>query len=130
MPSSTHTQDLSMDLQRTSKMMKLIEYQVTCNSISFVSYAFLSFHLILIHLLSFFLSNAEHPNVISVFLNKRKELHTTRSWGLLGFEQNGRILKESLMYKARFGKDVIVANFDTGNVFFFIFYQRIWNVGS
>lgn len=52
---------------------------------------------------------------MSVFLDKGKKLHTTRSWEFLGLEKNGRIPKESLMHQARFGEDVIIANLDTGN---------------
>ena len=32
----------------------------------------------------FFGSLAEHPNVVSVFENQPRKLHTTRSWDFLG----------------------------------------------
>lgn len=58
--------------------------------------------------------NAEHPNVVSVFLNKARKLHTTRSWNFLGLENNGVIHHSSIWKKARFGEDIIIANLDTG----------------
>ncbi|KAJ8899407.1 hypothetical protein K2173_018381 [Erythroxylum novogranatense] len=60
------------------------------------------------------LSNAEHPSVVSVFLNQGRKLHTTHSWSFLGLEQNGRVPSSSLWKKARFGGDVIIGNLDTG----------------
>ncbi|KAJ9187098.1 hypothetical protein P3X46_002594 [Hevea brasiliensis] len=57
---------------------------------------------------------AKHPEVISVFLNKGKKLHTTRSWSFLGLERDGWIPVSSLWTRARFGEDVIIANLDTG----------------
>ncbi|KAM7279561.1 hypothetical protein ACFE04_006695 [Oxalis oulophora] len=58
---------------------------------------------------------AKHPDVVSVFPNQRRLLHTTRSWQFLGLEgTNGVIPSNSLWKKARFGEDVIIANFDSG----------------
>ncbi|XP_028780771.1 subtilisin-like protease SBT5.4 [Neltuma alba] len=57
---------------------------------------------------------ARHPRVLSVFMNRGRKLHTTRSWDFLGLEQNGVIPSSSLWNKARFGEDVIIANLDTG----------------
>ncbi|PQQ01477.1 subtilisin-like protease SBT5.4 [Prunus yedoensis var. nudiflora] len=57
---------------------------------------------------------AEHPNVISVFLNKGSKLETTRSWNFLGLERNGLIPSHSIWMKARLGEDTIIANIDTG----------------
>ncbi|KAI9079122.1 hypothetical protein K1719_038961 [Acacia pycnantha] len=58
---------------------------------------------------------ARHPRVLSVFLNRGRKLHTTRSWDFLGLEQrNGVIPSNSLWNKARFGEGVIIANLDTG----------------
>lgn len=57
---------------------------------------------------------AEHPNVASVFLNKRRKLHTTHSWDFLGLERNGVIRKASVWAKA-LGEDSIIGNLDTGN---------------
>lgn len=57
---------------------------------------------------------AKHPNVVSVFLNKGRQLHTTRSWDFLRLERDGIIPSGSLWTKARFGQDVIIGNLDTG----------------
>ncbi|XP_074374645.1 subtilisin-like protease SBT5.3 [Apium graveolens] len=57
---------------------------------------------------------AKHPDVVSVFLNKARKLHTTRSWDFLGLEHNGVVHPSSIWRKARFGEDVIIANLDTG----------------
>ena len=56
----------------------------------------------------------EHPNVVSVFLNKGRQLHTTHSWDFLGLERDGVIPTTSIWKKARFGEDTIIANLDTG----------------
>ncbi|KAL8507894.1 hypothetical protein ACS0TY_018443 [Phlomoides rotata] len=57
---------------------------------------------------------SKHPNVLSIFLNQGRKLHTTRSWDFLGLERNGGIRASSLWKKARFGEDTIIANLDTG----------------
>ncbi|KAE8724650.1 Subtilisin-like protease SBT5.4 [Hibiscus syriacus] len=57
---------------------------------------------------------AKHPNVVSVFLNKGRKLHTTRSWDFLRLERNGIVPLDSLWMKARFGEDTIIGNLDTG----------------
>ncbi|XP_054799845.1 subtilisin-like protease SBT5.3 [Prosopis cineraria] len=57
---------------------------------------------------------ARHPRVLSVFLNRGRKLHTTRSWDFMGLEHNGVISSGSIWNKARFGEDVIIANLDTG----------------
>ncbi|KAL9243889.1 hypothetical protein vseg_017726 [Gypsophila vaccaria] len=58
---------------------------------------------------------AKHSDVISVFPNKGRKLHTTRSWSFLGLENNnGEVPPNSLWKKARFGEDTIIANLDTG----------------
>ncbi|PKA58632.1 Subtilisin-like protease [Apostasia shenzhenica] len=57
---------------------------------------------------------SQDPRVVSVFPNRGRKLHTTRSWRFLGLEQDGGIPKESLWSKAKFGEDVIIANLDTG----------------
>ncbi|PIA43768.1 hypothetical protein AQUCO_01800075v1 [Aquilegia coerulea] len=54
------------------------------------------------------------PRVVSIFLNKGRKLHTTRSWDFLGLEKNGEIVPSSLWNKARLGEDTIIANLDTG----------------
>ncbi|KAI5406633.1 subtilisin-like protease SBT5.3 isoform X2 [Lathyrus oleraceus] len=58
---------------------------------------------------------AKHPNVVSVFENNGRKLHTTRSWGFMGLEDDyGVITSNSIWNKARFGEGVIIANLDTG----------------
>nr|GLL29429.1 subtilisin-like protease SBT5.3 [Ipomoea trifida] len=58
---------------------------------------------------------AKNPDVISVFLNKARQLQTTRSWDFLGLEGEGGLIQEgSIWKKARFGEDTIIANLDTG----------------
>ncbi|XP_062088491.1 subtilisin-like protease SBT5.4 [Humulus lupulus] len=58
---------------------------------------------------------AKHPEVVSVFINQGKKLHTTRSWGFMRLEKdNGDVPQMSLWNKAKFGKNTIIANLDTG----------------
>ncbi|KAI8556333.1 hypothetical protein RHMOL_Rhmol05G0244700 [Rhododendron molle] len=57
---------------------------------------------------------ARHPNVVSVFLNKGKHLHTTHSWEFMLLEQNGVAQHHSLWIKASYGEDIIIGNLDTG----------------
>ncbi|KAK3004434.1 hypothetical protein RJ639_020045 [Escallonia herrerae] len=57
---------------------------------------------------------AKHPKVVSLFLNKARKLHTTRSWDFLGLENNGVIHASSIWKKARFGENTIIGNLDTG----------------
>ncbi|KAL6986597.1 Subtilisin-like protease SBT5.3 [Sarracenia purpurea var. burkii] len=57
---------------------------------------------------------AKHPKVVSVFLNKGRKLHTTRSWDFLELESDGVINPGSIWTKARFGEDTIIGNLDTG----------------
>ncbi|KAF8054516.1 hypothetical protein N665_1327s0002 [Sinapis alba] len=57
---------------------------------------------------------AKHPNVVSIFLNKGRKLHTTHSWDFMLLEKHGVIHKSSLWKKAGFGEDTIIANLDTG----------------
>uniref|UniRef100_A0A5B7BTQ3 Putative subtilisin-like protease SBT5.3 n=1 Tax=Davidia involucrata TaxID=16924 RepID=A0A5B7BTQ3_DAVIN len=57
---------------------------------------------------------ARHPKVVSVFLNKGRKLHTTRSWDFLRLEDDGVIHPSSIWNKARFGEDIIIGNLDTG----------------
>ncbi|RZB56671.1 Subtilisin-like protease SBT5.4 [Glycine soja] len=54
-----------------------------------------------------------HPNVISVFLNKERKLHTTNSWNFLGLERNGVFPHDSVWKKTK-GEDIIIGNIDTG----------------
>jgi len=66
------------------------------------------------------LSLSKLPEVLSVFPNEARSLHTTRSWGFLGLEigagksENVDIPPGSLWRKGQFGKDVIIAHLDTG----------------
>ncbi|KAL5802079.1 hypothetical protein ACOSQ4_030384 [Xanthoceras sorbifolium] len=58
---------------------------------------------------------SKHPDVISVFLNKGRKLHTTRSWRFLGLEgDSGDVPIDSAWKKARFGENTIIGNLDTG----------------
>ncbi|KAE8695274.1 Subtilisin-like protein protease [Hibiscus syriacus] len=57
---------------------------------------------------------ARHPEVVSVFMNKGRKLHTTRSWEFLRVEQDGVVPSNSIWKKARYGKDTIIGNLDTG----------------
>ncbi|KAL6990589.1 hypothetical protein U1Q18_008706 [Sarracenia purpurea var. burkii] len=57
---------------------------------------------------------AKHPNVVSVFLNKGKYLHTTHSWEFMMLERNGVVPPNSLWEKANYGEDIIIGNLDTG----------------
>ncbi|KAK2412969.1 hypothetical protein P8452_73229 [Trifolium repens] len=57
---------------------------------------------------------AEHPEVVSVLLNRGRKLHTTHSWEFMSMEHNGVTPYESLFRKARYGEDVIMGNLDTG----------------
>ncbi|CAK9321726.1 unnamed protein product [Citrullus colocynthis] len=57
---------------------------------------------------------ARNPKVISVFENKARKLHTTRSWNFLGVENDVGIPSNSIWNAAKFGQDIIIANMDTG----------------
>lgn len=57
---------------------------------------------------------ADHPKVVSVFLNQGRKLHTTRSWDFLGLEHDGVVPPNSIWKKARYGEDTIIGNLDTG----------------
>ncbi|KAL9690644.1 hypothetical protein QQ045_011050 [Rhodiola kirilowii] len=57
---------------------------------------------------------ANHPDVVSVFPNNGRKLHTTRSWDFLGLEKDGMVPLKSIWTKARFGEDTIIGNLDTG----------------
>ncbi|XP_019158641.1 PREDICTED: subtilisin-like protease SBT5.3 [Ipomoea nil] len=58
---------------------------------------------------------AKNPEVISVFLNRARQLQTTRSWEFLGLEGEGGLIHDgSIWKKARFGEDTIIANLDGG----------------
>nr|GEW93920.1 subtilisin-like protease SBT5.3 [Tanacetum cinerariifolium] len=57
---------------------------------------------------------AKNPKVASVFLNRGRKLHTTRSWDFMGLENNGVIPSGSIWKKARFGENIIIGNLDTG----------------
>ncbi|GER33830.1 subtilase family protein [Striga asiatica] len=57
---------------------------------------------------------ANHPDVLSVLLNKAIKLHTTHSWDFLHLENDGLVKQSSLWEKARYGEDTIIATIDTG----------------
>ncbi|XP_038905648.1 subtilisin-like protease SBT5.4 [Benincasa hispida] len=57
---------------------------------------------------------AQNPNVVSVFENKKRQLHTTRTWGFLGLENDAGVPSNSIWKAARFGEDIIIGNLDTG----------------
>ncbi|XP_038903594.1 subtilisin-like protease SBT5.4 [Benincasa hispida] len=57
---------------------------------------------------------AKFPNVVSVFESQARKLHTTRSWKFLGIEKHEEIPSNYIWNVARFGDDIIIANFDTG----------------
>lgn len=58
----------------------------------------------------------EHQDVISVFADKAKELHTTHSWNFMSMENNAGVPSDTWK-AARFGEDTIIANLDTGKLF-------------
>ena len=60
--------------------------------------------------------DAENPKVVSVFLSQSHKLHTTRSWGFLGQEKNGRVRADSAWVKGKFGQNVIIGSLDTGKI--------------
>ncbi|KAG0499127.1 hypothetical protein HPP92_003818 [Vanilla planifolia] len=57
---------------------------------------------------------SSHPAVISVFESKLKQLHTTRTWSLLGLQTKGDVPSTSAWAEGDFGEDVIIAHLDTG----------------
>jgi hypothetical protein len=50
--------------------------------------------------------------VVSIFLNKVRELHTTHSWDFLGLERN--VIQKSSLWSKTKGEDIIIGNLDTG----------------
>ncbi|XP_028751923.1 subtilisin-like protease Glyma18g48580 [Neltuma alba] len=56
----------------------------------------------------------KNPKVVSVFPSQSHQLYTTRSWGFLGQERNGRVRADSAWVKGRFGQNVIIGGVDTG----------------
>ncbi|XP_022951982.1 subtilisin-like protease SBT5.3 [Cucurbita moschata] len=58
---------------------------------------------------------ARSPQVISVLENRGRKLHTTNSWRFLGVEDDDEgIPSNSIWNAAQFGRDMIIANIDTG----------------
>ncbi|PIA62003.1 hypothetical protein AQUCO_00200177v1 [Aquilegia coerulea] len=57
---------------------------------------------------------SRHPDVVSVFLNKEKELQTTHSWDFLGVIKDNKIPHKSILKKAKLGENVIIGNIDSG----------------
>lgn len=60
--------------------------------------------------------DAEHPEVVSVFLNKLRKLHTTHSWEFMDMKRGNVVPPDSVFRKARYGEDSIIAHLDTGIV--------------
>ncbi|KAL6520424.1 hypothetical protein OROHE_017012 [Orobanche hederae] len=56
---------------------------------------------------------AKHPDVVSVLPNRGRKLHTTHSWDFLMLERDGLVHRSSLMEKARYGEDTIIATLDS-----------------
>ena len=50
-----------------------------------------------------------YPGVVSVFPNRGRKLHTTRSWQFMGLERGGDVPHWSAWEKARYGEDTISA---------------------
>ncbi|KAL6839476.1 hypothetical protein ACP4OV_030746 [Aristida adscensionis] len=58
---------------------------------------------------------AKYPGVVSVFPNRGRRLHTTRSWNFVGLERDGgEVPPWSAWQAARYGEDAIIANLDSG----------------
>ncbi|CAA7407163.1 unnamed protein product [Spirodela intermedia] len=57
---------------------------------------------------------AKRPDVLSVFPNRLRKLHTTKSWEFMGLEKDGAVGPYSIWARAKYGQDVIIANIDTG----------------
>lgn len=56
--------------------------------------------------------------MVSVFLNKGRKLHTTRSWDfIMELDHVGSNPSSSIWKKARYGEDTIIGNLDTGEYF-------------
>jgi hypothetical protein len=74
---------------------------------------------------AFVCSLAEHPNVLSVFENQGRKLHTTRTWDFLQLERNGGIQDNSAWKTARFGEDTIIGNLDTGELLYSLEFIKV-----
>ncbi|XP_059623828.1 subtilisin-like protease SBT5.6 [Cornus florida] len=61
---------------------------------------------------------SEMDEVVSVYRSypRKNSLHTTRSWEFVGLEEGKQLnnLKEDILLKARYGKDIIVGLIDNG----------------
>lgn len=55
-----------------------------------------------------------YPGVVSVFPNRGRKLHTTRTWEFMGLERAGDVPQWSAWEKARYGEDTIIGNLDSG----------------
>ncbi|EEE66000.1 hypothetical protein OsJ_21940 [Oryza sativa Japonica Group] len=58
---------------------------------------------------------AERPGVVSVFPDRGRRMHTTRSWQFLGLERpDGSVPPWSPWEAARYGQNIIIGNLDSG----------------
>uniref|UniRef100_A0A0D3GIK3 Uncharacterized protein n=1 Tax=Oryza barthii TaxID=65489 RepID=A0A0D3GIK3_9ORYZ len=58
---------------------------------------------------------AERPGVVSVFPDRGRRMHTTRSWQFLGLERpDGSVPPWSPWEAARYGQHIIIGNLDSG----------------
>ncbi|CAN0890863.1 Subtilisin-like protease SBT5.4 [Linum grandiflorum] len=58
---------------------------------------------------------AKNPRVVSVFLDKPRKLHTTRSWDYMALENHGAESSPGPLWEAaNFGEGTIIATLDTG----------------
>lgn len=71
-------------------------------------------------------NGTDHPEVAAVLPNKPKDLYTTHSWEFMHLEKNGVVPPSSPWRMAKFGKDVIIANLDTGKSFFFFLFLSLF----
>lgn len=80
----------------------------------------------LFFLFLFFYTHADHPDVVSIFLNKSKKKHTTRVWKFLDVEGDNNVVPSNSAWKiGRFGEDVIIGGIDSGK---FLNYPLIFHM--
>lgn len=112
---STHIRTILMGLLLFLKTMRLKRLQV---GQIFMCHMWIPNKLLIyifVNYLNVHFFETEHPDVVSVFPNQVKKLHTTHSWDFLMLERNGSVHASSAWKRSRFGEDIIIANLDTGN---------------